>query len=86
MTPEQLKAARALLGWSFERLAARSGTSVAMVTEFEQTGRVVPLSSRSRMMPVDVVAAIRAALEAAGIKFIEGETPGVRMRHPQGSA
>lgn len=82
MTPDQLKAARALLGWSFERLAARSGTSVAMVTEFEQTGRVVPLSSRSRMMPVDVVAAIRAALETAGVEFTNRRVPGVRGRTP----
>ena len=85
MTSDQLRAARALLGWSFERLAARSGTSVAMARVFEQTGRVVPISSRNRMVPVNAVAAIRATLEAAGAEFTDGDAPGVRLRKPPGA-
>ncbi len=86
MTPDQVKAARALLGWSLDRLAARSGTSVPMVTAFEQTGRVVFSNGRSRALPADAVAAVRTALEQAGVVFIEenGGGPGVRLR--QGSA
>ncbi len=34
---------------------------------------------------LDAAAAIRATLEKAGIKFIDGDTPGVRMREPAGS-
>ena len=80
MTPDQVKAARALLGWSLDRLAARSGTSVPMVTAFEQTGRVVSSNGRSRALPVDAVAAIRTALESAGVEFTNGDAPGVRLR------
>ena len=87
MTPDQVKVARALLGWSLDRLAARSGTSVPMVTAFEQTGRVVFSNGRSRALPVDAVAAVRTALEQAGVEFIEqnGGGPGVRLRMAQSS-
>ena len=85
MTSDQLRAARALLGWSFERLAARSGTSVAMATVFEQTGRVVPISSRNRTVPVDAVVAIRATLEEAGIEFTDEDAPRARLRKPAGA-
>ena len=84
MTPDQMRAARKLLRWSMHRLSVRSGTSVAMVTVFEQTGRVVALSGRNRTVPVDAVAAVRAALEAAGIEFSDGDTPGVRLRNLAG--
>jgi len=84
MTPDQVKTARALLGWSLDRLAARSGTSVPMVTAFEQTGRVVFSNGRSRALPVDAVAAVRTALEAAGVEFTDGDAPGVRLRERRG--
>ena len=80
MTPDQAKAARALLGRGFQRLAALSGTSVQMVTVFEHTGRVVSMSSRNRTVSANAVAAVRAALEAGGIEFTSGDVPGVRMR------
>jgi hypothetical protein len=84
MTPEQLKAARALLGWGIDRLASRSDSSVSMVTVFEQTGRVVLISSRNRTVPVDAVAAIHNTLEEAGIEFTDGDAPGVRLRKVAG--
>ena len=77
MTPNQMKAARTLLGWSVHRLSARSCTSIHMVGTFERTGRVTSLYVRER--PVDAVAAIRVALEMAGIEFTSGNTPGVRL-------
>jgi transcriptional regulator with XRE-family HTH domain len=80
MTPDQLRTARALLGWGLKRLAARSGTSIQMVTVFEQTGRVMSLNSRFRTVPTDAVAAIRTALEAAGVEFTNGDEPGVKLR------
>jgi len=48
MTPDQLKAARALLGWSFDRVAARSGTSAQLVRTFEKTGRIVSMNIPGR--------------------------------------
>ncbi|HEY0202669.1 MAG TPA: hypothetical protein VGC15_00785 [Acetobacteraceae bacterium] len=85
MTPEQFKAARALLGWSKDRLAARSGTSVQMLKVFEETGRVVSLNDRDHVVPVDAVAAVRATLEEAGVEFTNGDVPGVRLRKPTGA-
>ncbi len=85
MTPYQVKAARSLLGWSLDRLAARSGTSVPMVTAFEQTGRVVSSNGRGRALPVDAVAAVRTTLEAAGVEFTDDAAPGVRLRKPAGA-
>ncbi len=63
-----------------KRLAARSGTSVQMVTVFEQTGRVVSMNGRDRAVPFDPVAAVRATLEAAGVEFPDGDEPGVKLR------
>ena len=84
MTPDQLRAARVLLGWSVMRLAALSGTSPQMVTAYEQTGRLVLMRLHSRPRPVDAVAAVRVALEAAGISFIpeNGKGASVRLRKP----
>lgn len=70
----QLRAARALLGWSQADLAARSGLSSMTVKRAEGSGRP-PASA-------EAVAAIRAALEAAGVEFLpeNGGGPGVRLR------
>ncbi len=80
MTPAQCRVARKLLGWGRERLAAKSETSADIIRTFELTGRVQRSYILSR--PADKIAAIRAALEAAGIEFIDGEAPGVRLRWP----
>ncbi len=80
MTPDQLKAARALLGWSFDRVAVRSGTSAQLVRTFEKTGRIVSMNIPGRPVPVDAVAAVRNTLEAAGIEFTNGDEPGVKLR------
>jgi len=62
VTPDQLKAARALLGWSFDRVAARSGTSAQLVRTFEKTGRIVSMNIAGRPVQIDAVAAIRDTL------------------------
>jgi transcriptional regulator with XRE-family HTH domain len=60
--PEQIRAARSLLGWSQNDLAARAGVAVSTVADFE----------RSQRSPVPNNAlAIRGALESAGIQFTE---------------
>ncbi len=72
-SPEQLRAARALLGLSQEQLARLTGKTTMTVRRAETaSGKVSPVT----------VAAIRAALEDAGVIFIDanGEGPGVRLR------
>jgi transcriptional regulator with XRE-family HTH domain len=70
MTPDQSRAARGLLDWSQAELAARSNLSESTVRDFEK-GRRVP--------SINNLAAIRRALEAAGVEFIDGDQPGVRL-------
>jgi DNA-binding XRE family transcriptional regulator len=71
----QIRAARALLGWNQERLAAEAGLSVAALRNFER-GAVDPR--------VSTLAALERALIGAGIIFLDA-TPGaggygVRLR------
>jgi len=73
LTPEQSRAARGLLDWSQTELGARSNLSESTIRDFEK-GRRVPSANN--------LAAIQAALGAAGVLFISenGEGPGVRLR------
>jgi hypothetical protein len=80
MTPNQVKAARTLLDWNRVLLAARSETSVSSVAIFEDFGRVVTTFGRTgRGNPL---AAIRTALEQAGVEFTNRDAPGVKLRKP----
>lgn len=74
MTPAQLRAARHLLGLSQAEVAERAGLSVPTVKRV-RSERDVPVSE-------DAIHAVRTALEAAGVQFIEqnGGGPGVRLR------
>ncbi len=78
MTPDQLRAARALLGWSQIQLGLRSGTSEHVVKKFESTGQVASVYGRPDL--TDPLASVRATLEGAGIEFTGGDAPGVRLR------
>lgn len=71
--PAQLRAARALIDWSQDELAAAAGTTSRSVARIE-AGETSPRSS--------TLSAIRTALEAAGVEFIaeNGGGPGVRLR------
>lgn len=73
MTPAQARAARGLVGLTQTALASAANLGQSTIIDFERERRVVSAES---------VAAIRAALEAAGVDFIEenGGGPGVRMR------
>ncbi len=76
VTTGQIKAARALLGWSQSDLAAASGLSTPTVKRIEATGG--DLGGRP-----DTAARIVAALEKAGAEFIAedaGGGVGVRLR------
>jgi transcriptional regulator with XRE-family HTH domain len=69
---EQLRAARALLGWSQETLAAQSGVSVPTIKRLEPgSGK---LASR-----LDTVERLQRALEGAGVVFSDGDGPGVTL-------
>ena len=69
----QIKAARALLGWSQDDLAARSGVSQPTIKRLEAEGG--ELGGRA-----ETGEKIRRALQKAGIEFINGDGPGVRLR------
>lgn len=64
MTREQLRAARALLGWSQDDLAAVSGVSAPTIKRLEPG--VGPMVTRE-----DTLEKLRVALEGAGITFPE---------------
>ena len=71
--PAQCRAARALIGWSQDQLAAASKVAKATIANFE-AGRRAPYDR--------TLADLRAALEAAGCEFIDenGGGAGVRLR------
>lgn len=76
MTPDQSRAARGLLDWSQAELASRSNLSESTIRDFEK-GRRVP--------SINNLAAIRRVLEVAGVQFLDGDQPGVRLsRSPKG--
>jgi transcriptional regulator with XRE-family HTH domain len=75
MKPTQVRMARAALNWSLADLAVASGVHRNTISNFE-TGRYGGSA--------EALAAVRAALEAAGIEFIDQKEagPGVRLRDP----
>ena len=76
MSPIQCRAARSLLRWTQEDLAGHAEVGIVSVRQFE-TETVQPRRA--------TLSAMRRALEAAGIVFIEqnGGGPGVRLRDRQ---
>ena len=74
MTRSQLRAARALLAWSREMVAAASGVSLATIKRIEPGEGT--LSTK-----VETLEKLKTALEAAGVEFTNGNQPGVRMRN-----
>ena len=61
VTPEQSRAARGWLGWSQVELARRANVSVRTVQVFE---------GGQRMPHANSIAAMRRAIEAAGIRLV----------------
>jgi hypothetical protein len=76
LTSSQIRAARALLRWSAEELAQQSLLSVATIRRAELTEGNTSMTAANDL-------AVRRALEAAGVEFIDddGGGPGVRLRH-----
>ena len=70
ISAEQCLGARAMLRLTRDDLAKAAEVAVATLADFE-VGRRQPHPR--------TIAAIRAALEAGGIEFTNGEAPGVRL-------
>jgi transcriptional regulator with XRE-family HTH domain len=64
--------ARAALQLGVRELAEAADVSPTTITRLERGESLYPRT----------VEAIRAALEAAGVEFTDGEAPGVRLRRP----
>lgn len=76
MTREQCRAARGWLDWGHKELAEAAGVSLSTVRDFE-AGRRIPVRA--------TMAAMKAALEAQGIGFVDdGETLGITAAKPKG--
>lgn len=82
LQPSQIKAARAMLGWTQVQLARAAGISEMSIKKIER-GETDPR--------VSTLTAIQTALESSGVVFLnEGDTvpggPGVRLRGRDGLA
>ncbi|GEO81952.1 helix-turn-helix transcriptional regulator [Pararhodospirillum oryzae] len=79
LSPAQCRAGRALVGWSQQELCERAQVARKTLADFE-AGKSTPYPRTA--------AAIRMALEAAGIEFIaeNGGGAGVRFIRPTSTA
>jgi transcriptional regulator with XRE-family HTH domain len=75
LTSPQIRAARALIRWTAEDLSRQSAVSLRTIRRAE-------LAERDTSMTAANDLAIRHALEAAGVEFIDenGGGPGLRLR------
>lgn len=73
-TGNQLKAARALIGMDQSDLAERAGVNVNTIRNMEASG-IGPIAGRAQNVHL-----VQAALETAGIEFLNHGQPGVRVR------
>jgi hypothetical protein len=75
LTSAQIRAARALLRWSAEDLARDASLGVTTIRRAELTEGETSMTTANDL-------AVRRALEAAGVEFIDenGGGPGVRLR------
>lgn len=81
LTGVQIRAARAIAKWTVEDLAKAAKVGLQTVRRAEATDGPVKMLRNNE-------AAIRAALEAAGVEFIpeDGGGAGVRLRKPTTSS
>ncbi|MBR1251461.1 helix-turn-helix domain-containing protein [Bradyrhizobium sp. AUGA SZCCT0169] len=79
-SPSQLRAARALVGWSQSEIAKAAGLSVPTIKRAE--------ADRGIKVSEEAAAAIASVLKKVGVEFIEenGGGAGVRLRKAQSPA
>ena len=76
LTSAQIRAARALIRWSAEDLAKESTLGIATIRRAELRDNGTKLTAANDL-------AVRRALEAAGVEFIDASDeggPGVRLK------
>ena len=77
LTSAEIRSARALIRWSAEDLARSSAVGLTTIRRAELTEDETSMTAANDL-------AVRRALEAAGVEFIDenGGGPGVRLRKP----
>jgi hypothetical protein len=80
LTSAQIRAARSLIRWSAEDLARQSSVGLRTIRRAELADQKMSLTPANEL-------AVRRALEAAGVEFIDenGGGPGVRLSQPKRS-
>jgi hypothetical protein len=80
LTGAQIRAARGLIRWSAERLAKESALGLSTIRRAELADRETSMTAANDL-------AVRRALAAAGVEFIDenGGGPGVRLRKEPGA-
>ena len=73
LTSELIRAARALLRWEQRNLADASSVSLPTIKRLESRPGILAAHGST-------VAALKRALEGAGVEFTNGDQPGVRLR------
>ena len=74
ISKQQMRAARALLEWEQRDVAARTGLSVPTIQRMEAVGLGRSTAENAHK--------VQRAFEAAGIRFLNDDSPGVRLRGP----
>jgi transcriptional regulator with XRE-family HTH domain len=76
ISSSQVRAAKALLRWSGEELAIRSGISLSTIRRVEGSDGIPEAQN------IKTIMAIKKALEDAGVEFIglPDDRPGVRLK------
>ena len=74
-TKQQLRGARAMLGWTQQELATRAGVSLPSIKRLESGDGALAIR-------LDTLQKLQTAFEQAGIDFIDSNDggPGVRLR------
>ena len=74
----QIRAARDLARLTQKQVAEAAGINVDTLSDMEARGHE-PMTSRHQ-----TVLAVQRVLEAAGVEFLDGDSPGVRLRPKKG--
>jgi hypothetical protein len=73
ITDAQIRHARRLLDWRISELAATARLPISTIRRAECAAGEAPITLAHE-------AAIRLALESAGVEFTNGDAPGVRLK------